>query len=488
LIPLSIFWRLVLSSLAIVALMAVVNIFALNQVRQLTALSTQLVSYHYPAIDDAQLLTTNLYSQLRSQKQYLAVRDPIFLKNFEEEGEQFREIFAKVQGQENSNEGRKLLGDVARLYEQHQALFRQNIGRGRPSSVAGKERRRERLIDEMAGRLQSYINLHEVNIGAVMTEAKARSTHAEEFTTELGVVTLLLALCLAGLASYSILRPLRRLQEQFQHIGEGNFSQPLEISAPRDLRALVETANWMRTKLQELDDMKSDFLAHISHELRTPLASMREGTHLLLDEIPGALNNDQRQILRIMNDSSQRLIQLISTLLDLSKMEAGMMEYQIVPTELKRIAGSSIDKVQLLADGKHIQILSDFPPEQLWIPIDGARIEQALDNILSNALKFGPMGGAVTLQLRVDPTRNVVGLSVSDNGPGIPAEDLPHVFDRFYQGRQNGKNKLPGSGLGLALAKRVVEAHGGKIGIESEVGKGTTVRFELSLTPVSQRG
>jgi len=234
--------------------------------------------------------------------------------------------------------------------------------------------------------------------------------------------------------------------------------------------------------------MKSDFLAHISHELRTPLASMQEGTHLLLDEIPGALNNDQRQILRIMNDSSQRLIQMISTLLDLSKMEAGMMEYQIIPTELKRIAGSSIDKVQLLADGKHIQIISDFPPGQLWIPMDGARVEQVLDNILSNALKFGPIGGTVTIQLRVDPTRNVVGISISDNGPGISAEDLPHVFDRFYEGRRQEKNKLPGSGLGLALAKKVIEAHGGKIGIESEIGKGTTVRFELPLAPGGQRG
>jgi two-component system sensor histidine kinase GlrK len=487
LIPLSIFWRLVLGSLAIVALMSAVNLYALRQVRQLTALSTQLVSYHYPVIDDAQILITNLYSQLRSQKQYFAVRDPVFLKNFEEEGEQFRNILAKVQRRENSSEGQKLLGDVFSLYKQHHALFRQNVGRGRPS-VTGQEHRRERLIDEMAGRLQSYIDLHAVKIGAVMTEARARSSHAEEFTTELGVMTLLLALCLAGLASYSILRPLRRLQEQFKHIGEGNFSQPLEISAPRDLRALVETANWMRAKLQELDDLKSDFIAHISHELRTPLASMREGTHLLLDEIPGALNNDQRQILRIMNDSSQRLIQLISTLLDLSKMEAGMMEYQIIPTEVTRIAGSSIDKVQLLAGGKHIQILSDFPAGQLWVPMDGARVEQALDNILSNALKFGPIGGVVTLQLQAHPERNVVGLSVSDNGPGIPAEDLPHVFDRFYQGRQNGKNKLPGSGLGLALAKRVVEAHGGKIGIESEVGKGTTVRFELPLTSGKQCG
>ena len=460
--------------------MAAVNIYALSQVRKLTALSTQLVSYHYPAIDNAQILIPNLYSQLRSEKQYLAVQDAVFLKNFDEEVEQFRQIFDKLQGQESSTEGRKLLGDMLKLYEEHQVLFRENISGG-ARSVAGDERRRERLIDEMTGKLQTYIDLHQVKIGKVMTEARARSTHAEEITRQLGVVTLLLALGLAALASYSILRPLRRLQEQFCQIGEGNFSGSLDISVPRDLRALVETANWMRKKLHELDDMKSDFLAHISHELRTPLASMREGTHLLLDEIPGPLNKDQGHILRIMNDSSQRLIHLISTLLDLSKMEAGMMEYQIVPSEMKRVADSSIGKVQLLAESKHIQILSDFPPGQLWIPMDAARVEQVLDNLLSNALKFSPIGGTVKLRLHADLETNVVRISITDNGPGIPPEDLPHVFDRFYQGKQHGKIKLAGSGLGLAMAKKVVEAHGGQIGIESEVWKGTTVHFLLPM-------
>jgi two-component system, NtrC family, sensor histidine kinase GlrK len=484
---LSIFWRLVLSSLAIVALMAVVNLYAILQVHQLTALSTQLVSYHYPAIENAQLLINTLYSQLRSEKQYLAVRDPVFLENFKEEGDQFHQIFAKVEAQESSAEGRKLLGDVLKLYEEYQVRFRNSLHRrGRPAAGLGHERRRERLVDDITARLQTYIDLHEFKIGGVLSDARTRATHAEEITSELGVVTLLLALGLAGLASYSILRPLRRLQEQFRQIGQGNFSQPLDISAPRDLRSLVDTANWMRTKLQELDDMKSEFLAHISHELRTPLASMREGTHLLLDQIPGPLNNEQRQILRIMNDSSQRLIHLISTLLDLSKMEAGMMEYQIVPSELKRAAESSIKKVRLLAEGKHIQILSEFPPQQLWVPMDGARIEQVLDNLLSNALKFSPTGGTVTLRLEVDDERNAVVLSVSDGGPGIPSEDLPHVFDRFYQGRQLGGSKLAGSGLGLAFAKKVVEAHGGQIGIESEVGKGTTVYFLLPLAPARQ--
>ena len=484
---LSIFWRLVLSSLAIVALMAVVNLYALLQVHQLTALSTQLVSYHYPAIENAQLLITNLYSQLRSEKQYLAVRDPIFLENFKAEGDQFHQIFAKVRTEETSAEGRKLLGDVSKLYEEYQVLFRNSLHRGgRHAAGSGHERRREHLVDDITARLQTYIDLHEIKIGGVLSDSRSRAAYAEEITSELGVVTLLLALGLAGLTSYSILRPLRRLQEQFRQIGRGNFSESLNISAPRDLRSLVDTANWMRAKLQELDDMKSEFLAHISHELRTPLASMREGTHLLLDQIPGPLNNDQRQILRIMSDSSQRLIHLISTLLDLSKMEAGMMEYQIVPSELKRVAENSINKVRLLADGKHIQILSDFPSGQLWVPMDGARIEQALDNLLSNALKFGPTGGAVTLRLRIDNERNTVVLSVSDSGPGIPPEELSHVFDRFYQGKQLGGTTLAGSGLGLSFAKQVVEAHGGQIGIESEVGKGTTVHFLLPLAPARQ--
>ena len=482
---LSIFWRLVLSSLAIVAVMAAVNIYALRQVRQLTALSTQLVSYHYPAIESAQLLITNLYSQLRSDKQYLAVRDSVFLKNFKEEGEQFRQIFAKVRAQESSAEGRKLLGDVSKLYEEYQVLFRNSVRRREQMGTdTDHERRRERLVDDMTARLQTYIDLHDIKIAGVLSDARARSAHAEEITSELGLATLLLALGLAGLASFSILRPLRRLQEHFRQIGRGDFSESLDISGPRDLRSLVDSANWMRTKLQELDDMKSEFLAHISHELRTPLASMREGTHLLLDQIPGPLNIDQRQILRIMSDSSQRLIHLISTLLDLSKMEAGMMEYQIVPSELKRVAESSINKVRLLAEGKHIQIVSDFPSGQIWVPMDGARVEQALDNLLSNALKFSPPGGTVTLRLSLDDERNTVGLSVSDSGPGIPPEDLAHVFDRFYQGKQLGGTTLAGSGLGLSFAKQVVEAHGGQIGIESEVGKGTTVHFLLPLAPI----
>jgi two-component system sensor histidine kinase GlrK len=194
------------------------------------------------------------------------------------------------------------------------------------------------------------------------------------------------------------------------------------------------------------------------------------------------LSKDQRETLQIMTDSSQRLIHMISTLLDLSKIEAGMMEYRIALTDLKRLAESSVNKIRLLAERKHVQIVVEAPSRPLWVPADGARIEQVLDNLLSNALKFSPNGAPVNLLLESDPQARVVHVSVADRGPGISPEDLPHIFERFYQGRVQEKTSVAGSGLGLALAKKVVEAHGGRIWAQSETGKGTTIHFLLPLT------
>lgn len=158
------------------------------------------------------------------------------------------------------------------------------------------------------------------------------------------------------------------------------------------------------------------------------------------------------------------------------------MEYRIAPTDLKRVAEGSVKKVRLLAEAKHIQILTQSPRGSLRIPVDGARIEQVLDNLLSNALKFSPEGAAVNLRMESDPEAGVVRVAVVDTGAGIPPEDLPHIFERFYQGRRQAGNTVAGSGLGLALAKKVVEAHAGRIWAESELGKGTTVHVILPLT------
>ena len=482
LVRLSIFWRIVLTSLVIIVVMAGVNLYALFQLRQLTALSANMATHHYPAIESAKRLLTVLYAQLNSEKKYLAVRDATFLVHFDEEVDEFHRGLQILETQELTPQGIQLLDETKHLQQERLALFHTELEKGvlsPPVQPADYEGRRDALMDRISATLQQFIDLHETGISVGVSRSRESSAQAEAVTEQLVLLALVFGIALAGIASYTVLRPLRQLQSHIKRIGRGNFRTSLNIRAPSELRDLVDAVNWMGTRLQELDDMKGEFLAHVSHELRTPMASIQEGTHLLLDEIPGPLSQEQRTTLRIMADSSRRLITLISTILDLSKMDAGMMEYRIVPTDLKRVADMSVNKVRLLADAKHVQLLVEAPAQHVWVKADALRIEQVLDNLLSNALKFSLEGGIVKLLMKPDPKAGVLEVSVSDGGPGIQAEDLPHIFERFYQGRTKAKHATPGSGLGLALAKKVVEAHGGRIWIESEVKKGTTVRFIL---------
>ena len=482
---LSIFWRIVLTSLVIIVVMAGVNLYALFQLRQLTALSADMAVHQYPAIESAKHLLNGLFAQLNSEKKYLALRDATFLEHFDEEIEEFHRGLQTLEINEVTLLGLQLIQETSRLQQERLSLFHTELENG--LQIAGGaspeyEARRDTLLDRMTATLEHYIELQGTGISAGVTRSRESSARAEAVTEQLVLVALFFGIGLAGFASYTVLRPLRQLQSHIKQIGQGNFGQSLHIRAPSELRDLVDAVNWMGGKLQELDDMKGEFLAHVSHELRTPMASIQEGTHLLLDEIPGPLSQEQRTTLRIMADSSRRLIHLISTILDLSKMDAGMMEYRIVPTDLKRITDMSLNKVRLLADAKHVQLLVEAPTQRVWVKADAIRIEQVLDNLLSNALKFSSEGGIVKVVMKPDHNAGVLEVSVSDGGPGITSDDLPYIFERFYQGRTKAKQATPGSGLGLALAKKVVEAHGGRIWIESEVKKGTTVRFILRIT------
>ncbi len=485
LVRLSIFWRLVLTFLVIIGVMTAVNLYALWQIRTLAGLNTEVGSHHHPEIASANRLLASFHEQIQSEKKYLAVPAVTFLKHFDEGSEEFQQVLHSLLTQAAPDPEMRLIKEVARLQQVHLALFHAQLAQPpgqQLKSVENYDERRNALAGRISSTLQEYIGLHEARIAVGVDESRASSDHAESVTRQLVLVAVVFGLGLAAVASYKILRPLRRLQTVIQAMGQGNFRASLDSQAPRELRELGDTVKWMGTKLQELDNIKSEFLAHVSHELRTPMASIQEGTHLLLDEIPGPLTQDQRTTLRIMSDSSRRLMYLISTILDLSKMEAGMMEYRFAPTDLKRVAEVSINKLRLLADAKHVQFLIDAPVERHWVRADSSRIEQVLDNLLSNALKYSPEGALVRVHMTPGRDEELLFVAVMDEGPGIPSVEIPHIFERFYQGRTTTRHASTGSGLGLALAKKVVEAHGGRIWVESEVGKGTTVRFILCLT------
>ncbi|MDY0040061.1 MAG: ATP-binding protein, partial [Desulforhabdus sp.] len=236
--------------------------------------------------------------------------------------------------------------------------------------------------------------------------------------------------------------------------------------------------------------MKTDFISHVSHELRTPLTAMREGTAILLEEIGGPLTASQRKVLEVLSSNSDRLYRSICSILDLSKMEAGMMEYQLAPCDAAALIHRSVTSVELIARTKGVDLESNLPENLPVIYADEERIQQVLDNLLGNALKFTPEGGKIIIGARLT-TENESGrlleVSVSDSGEGIPAEDLQRVFQRFYQSPTKTGRSRQGTGLGLAIARHIVEDHRGRIRVKSEPGIGSTFSFTLPIWAANSR-
>ena len=483
-IRLSIFGRLAIGFVAIIVVVTAVNVFAVRQIRHIIDQNASLVSKHYPAIEGAKWLLSSMYAQERSDREYLAVGDGAFLKNFNKEADEFQETITTLRKLESSLAARDLLNMADSFHREYRQLFQRESKMHfsqRPHDVGEYESRREALIAQATRSLQSFLEVHERQVGTTVIDSLHRAERAENLTTQLGIVALLLGVVLAGLATYSILRPLRRLQEHIRQIGQGNFRTSVDVIVPSDLHDLVESVKVMGRRLQELDDLKAEFLSHMTHELRTPMTAIHAGTQFLLEEIPGQINKDQRETLQLMEESSRQLIEMISSLLDLNKLQAGMMEYRMTSVDLMRNVQASINKIKLLAERERIRIIVEAPPGPVPVQADDARIQQVLDNLLSNALKFSQHDAMIRLKLETDMREKVMRVSVSDTGQGIPPESLPHIFEQFYQGTARASVRVPGSGIGLALAKKVVEAHGGKIWAESELGKGTTMQFILPL-------
>lgn len=239
------------------------------------------------------------------------------------------------------------------------------------------------------------------------------------------------------------------------------------------------------TRLKELDRLKSEFISTVSHELRTPLASIMGFAEMILTRQPGPLTAIQDEFMRIIYESSEQLLHLVNDLLDVARMEAGRFELQprsVAPSELLRRLATAM---QPFAERKKLTFRLDVAGELPVITADPRRLEQVLDNLLSNAFKFTPEGGEVTLSVRLEDG-SWLKFMVADTGIGIPPQDMDKLFTKFYQSAEVVRKAIGGTGLGLYIAKSIIEAHGGRIGAESSVGKGTTVWFTLPVNSPPQ--
>jgi two-component system sensor histidine kinase BarA len=242
-------------------------------------------------------------------------------------------------------------------------------------------------------------------------------------------------------------------------------------------------------RLQEADRVKSNFLATVSHELRTPLTSVIGYSEMLLEGIAGALNDEQREYVRTVMEKGDQLLQLITGILDISRMEAGEMKIDKQPFDLDEVVSVALSTIAPHARRKKLVMACTVPEALPLVYGDRDKIRQVLLNLLGNSVKFTPEGGRVEVAAQLAPllpaadSVRAVKISVHDSGIGVPPEHQKRVFDPFFQVDNSSTREYGGTGLGLSIVKRLVEAHGGVVWVDSDSSKGSTFSFTIPLAP-----
>jgi signal transduction histidine kinase len=329
--------------------------------------------------------------------------------------------------------------------------------------------------------------------GTIDTAGADRALQAQRIADEAVTGTLLalaialsLAMVVATLLTRSLTRPISELRRGMSEVASGSFDPTVDVPVQRrdEIGDLARSFHWMTSELAEYDRLRSEFVSIASHELKTPLSVIKGYVTLLHDGIYGEVPQEQRKVLRSVSDQSDRLGRLIQQLLDISRFEAGGGRLELRPIESRAFLAELATSFEALAIQNSIDFdLQVDPSLPESVVGDPDRLNEVVGNLLSNAFKFTPREGRIRLHARgVD---GGVEIEVEDSGVGIPAAQLPRIFEKFFQVDNPAQPRSIGSGLGLAIAKEIVEAHGGTITAESEEGHGTTFAVVLPLEPRS---
>jgi signal transduction histidine kinase len=382
----------------------------------------------------------------------------------------------------------ELLGRVRKDYEQFiQVVTRvtELIRAGR--AAEGRELQVTRaapLADRLERLINELVNKAEADMVASIEAAHAAYATSRWVVIGFAVGAIALALVLGYALSWSVISPVQRMNERLSQIAGGDFFQRVNVANRDELGTLAANLNRMNDELgrlyRELETAsrhKSEFLASMSHELRTPLNAIIGFSEVLQERMFGELNDKQAEYIDDIIASGRHLLALINDILDLSKIEAGRMELDLTPFDVPLTVETTVSLIRERATRRGLRLESAVDEQLGSVVGDERKVRQVLLNLLSNAVKFTPEGGRVGVTAaRVN---GAVEIAVSDTGIGIAPEDQAAVFEEFRQVGNDAASKREGTGLGLTLARKFVELHGGRIWLTSEVGRGSTFTFTL---------
>ncbi len=291
-----------------------------------------------------------------------------------------------------------------------------------------------------------------------------------------GLVAIAIALLLTFVLSRHILAPVKSLINATRHFGKGDFSPRVDDKDKGELGELAQSFNSMAADLERTERLRRNMVADVAHELRTPLSNLKG----YLEAISDGLIKPDKNTISSLNEEASSLSRLVDDLQELSLADAGEIKLNMQSEDISGLIKDTVTGVQAKATARGLALSTDLPETLPAANIDSHRIKQVLLNLLENAVAHTDKGGKITVTARQQ--EKMIHVSVADTGEGIPAKDLPLIFERFYRVDRSRARKTGGSGLGLTIAKRLVEAHGGTIEVKSEPGQGSTFTFTIPVS------
>jgi signal transduction histidine kinase len=270
------------------------------------------------------------------------------------------------------------------------------------------------------------------------------------------------------------------LKKGLQRVGHGEQLEPVRVVSHDELGDLSVMFNDMIQRLKKEEEKRSDFISMLSHEIRTPLTSIKESLSLIQEKVFGPVTEKQAHFLHVSSQEVERLSSLLNRLLIASSMDEQGLVLDRKAYSIKGLIQGGLERVEPTAHAKGIDIRVEDHTGDVAVFADRDHLQQVMVNLIGNAVKFSPEAGIVHVSIGFNQGSGKVVVTVRDQGPGIPDEDRPYVFDRFYRGK-GVRTKVDGSGLGLNITRRIIAAHGGDVWLESEPCEGAAFSFELPV-------
>ena len=423
-------------------------------------LSKQSLSNLSQAVEttrSSRVLMEELTLMERSARQYSVLHDKLFLSNYQHAHAGFTNALQALLQQTITQAQRPQL---QQLLAQEKRLFKA-INQADANMVFDQN-----MVDyfsDLTNKTAEVINKNNQLIDYSSALYKANVAKTQQWLLWQALTLIPLAIMIAGLITWMIARPIRRMDAAIHQLGKGNYAHEISINGPGDLQQLGKRLNWLRIELKDLQQQKQRFLQQASHELKTPLTAIREASELLHDGVGSQLNPQQSEIMHILRGNSLRLQNMIENLLDYTELQfnAAELKLSLIPLqlEIERI----IQAHALTISQKNIVL--HHAVDDIFLTSDRKKLCTIIDNLISNAIKFTPNNGEITI--RATSSKSSVTIEVQDTGPGVGDQHKAGLFKPFYRGIQPSKSLVSGSGLGLFIAKEAASALKGELSLTS---------------------